>query len=218
MNITRLTSGKLSTPRKINGFTLIEVMVVLAVMGIAASVVIFSSFGVSEAEKLESQANRFQVIIDMASDFAVLNQQELGVRIEPRSSEYYFMVLDEDQNWQLLDAVEIFKSYQLPEPFTMELELEDLPWIEEDNLFSDGVFDESLSFDEDRVEIGVDEEEKKLPPPQILLLSSGDITPFSLALIYEPEYGSDKPVYYRLNALDTAPIEKLGPLDSLDAL
>lgn len=215
---TQLTPSKLPTPHKVHGFTLIEVMVVLAIMGIAASVVIFSSFGVSEAEKLETQANRFQVIIDMASDFAVLNQQELGVRIEPKDNEYYFMLLDEDQNWQLLDAVEIFKTYQLPEPFTMELELEDLPWIEEDNLFSDGIFDETLSFDEDRVEIGVDEEEKKLPPPQIFLLSSGDITPFSLALIYEPEYGSDRPVYYRLNAIDAAPIEKLGPLETLDAL
>ena len=211
----RITAGRVKKPQRTLGFTLIEVMVVLAIMGIAAGAVIFSGFGISQAEKLESQAKRFQVIIDMASDFAVLNQQELGVRIEPKTNEYYFVLLDDDQNWQLLETVEIFKSYQLPEPFTMELELDDLPWVEEDNLFSDGIFDETLSFDEDRVEIGVDEEEKKLPPPQILLLSSGDITPFSLAIKYEPEFGSDRPVYYRLNAVDAAPIEKLGPLDSL---
>lgn len=217
MNLSQTSFRKNHTGKLASGFTLIEVMVVLAIMGIAAGVVIFNSFGVSQGEKLENQAKRFQVIVDMASDFAVLNQKELGIRIEPKNSEYYFMLMDEDQNWQLLDTEKVFESYQLPEPFTLELELDDLPWLEEDNLFSDGIFDETLSFDENRVEIG-DDEEKKLPPPQILLLSSGDITPFSLAMIYEPEFGSDSPIYYRLNATDSAPIERLGPLDSLDPL
>jgi general secretion pathway protein H len=94
------------------------------------------------------------------------------------------------------------------------LELEDLPWQEEDSLFDDRIFDEELSFDENRVSIG-DEEDKPLPPPQILLLSSGDITPFSLIMAYEPDYGNDDPTYFRLNGIDFAPIERLGPLDQL---
>lgn len=198
-----------------NGFTLIEIMAVLAIMGIVISLVTFRNFATSPAESLEKQAKRFQVVVDMASDFAVLNQQEIGIRVDPKTNEYLFMWLDEEQNWQLLEGDPTFTKYALPEPFTLELELDNLPWVEEDNLFSDGIFDETLSFDEDRVEIGKEEEEKKLPPPQILLLSSGDITPFSLILIYEPEFSSDNPVYYKLNALDTAPIERVGPLDNI---
>lgn len=187
----------------------------LAIMGIVISLVTFRNFATSPAESLEKQAKRFQVVVDMASDFAVLNQQEIGIRVDPKTNEYLFMWLDEEQNWQLLEGDPTFTKYALPEPFTLELELDNLPWVEEDNLFSDGIFDETLSFDEDRVEIGKEEEEKKLPPPQILLLSSGDITPFSLILIYEPEFSSDNPVYYKLNALDTAPIERVGPLDNI---
>ncbi|WJG09299.1 type II secretion system minor pseudopilin GspH [Aliiglaciecola sp. LCG003] len=198
------------------GFTLIEIMAVLAIMGLVVSLVTFRNFGTSAAEDLDKQAKRFQVVVDMASDFAVLNQQELGIRIEPKTNEYLFMWLDDEQNWQLLEGEKVFSAYQLPEKFKLELELEDLPWVEEDNLFSDGVFNETLSFDQNRVEIGQDETNKKLPPPQIMLLSSGDITPFSLLMMYEPDFSEDDPVYYKLNALDSAPIERLGPLRNPD--
>lgn len=196
------------------GFTLLEVMLVLVIMGLAVSYVLFNSFGSSQSEELENQAKRFQVVFDMASDFAVLNQQELGLRIDKKKRTYTFMLLGEDEKWLLLDSNEIFASYALPEQFAFELELDDLPWVEDDSLFDEGIFDEELSFDEDRVKIG-EEEEKRLPPPQVLLLSSGDITPFSLTFIYEPEFGLDDPVYYRIKAIDTTPLEREGPLVSL---
>lgn len=197
-----------------SGFTLIEIMAVLAIMGIVISVISFNNFSPTPSEELEKQAKRFQIVVDMASDFAVLNQQELGIRIEPETAEYIFMQLDEEQNWQLLEGQQAFGRYQLPEPYSLALELDELPWIEEDNLFSDGILDESLSFDEDRVDIGSEEEEKKLPPPQIMLLSSGDVTPFSLTMMYEPDFSNDDPVYFKLNAIDSVPLERLGPLDS----
>lgn len=64
------------------GFTLLEVMLVLLLMGLAAGYVMFNAFGASKSDLLKSQAQRLQVIVDMASDFAVLNQQQLGVRFE----------------------------------------------------------------------------------------------------------------------------------------
>lgn len=207
--------NQISLHTRAAGFTLLEVMVVLAIIGIAVSAVMYQSFSFSALDDLDREAKRFQVVVDMASDFAVLNQRQLGIRIDKKKNEYVFMFLDDEQKWQVLEGEKAFEAHVLPELFKMQLELDDLPWSEEDNLFDEGVFDETLSFDEDRVEIGVDEKDKKLPPPQIFLLSSGDITPFSLALMYEPEFGNDNPVYFRLNALDTAPIERIGPLDSL---
>ncbi len=201
-------------PCKQKGFTLLEVMAVLAIIGIAVSVVVYQSFSFSPANALEEQARRFQVVVDMASDYAVLNQRQLGIRIEPKKREYSFMWLDDEQKWQLLDGEKAFAPHSLDEVFELTLELEDLPWQEEDSLFDDRIFDEELSFDENRVSIG-DEEDKPLPPPQILLLSSGDITPFSLIMVYEPDYGNDDPTYFRLNGIDFAPIERLGPLDQL---
>lgn len=201
-------------PFRQRGFTLLEVMLVLVLMGLAVSYVVYNAVGSSYAEDLEKQTKRFQVVVDMASDFAVLNQQELGLRVDEKKNLYLFMLLGEDDKWLPLEEDKLFASHQLPDQFKVELELEDLPWIEEDNLFDQGIFDEQLSFDEDRPGIG-EEEEKRLPPPQILLLSSGEITPFSLSFIYEPEFSTEDPVYFRVNAIDTPPLERLGPLDSL---
>ncbi len=201
-------------PFRQRGFTLLEVMLVLVLMGLAVSYVVYNAVGSSYAEDLEKQTKRFQVVVDMASDFAVLNQQELGLRVDEKKNLYLFMLLGEDDKWLPLEEDKLFASHQLPDQFKVELELEDLPWIEEDSLFDQGIFDEQLSFDEDRPDIG-EEEEKRLPPPQILLLSSGEITPFSLSFIYEPEFSTEDPVYFRVNAIDTPPLERLGPLDSL---
>ena len=203
-----------STLRRPLGFTLLEVMLVLVIMGLAVSFVTFTAFGNSSAEDLEKQAKRFQVVFDMASDFAVLNQQQLGLRVDRKKNQYLFMILDDEQKWQILEGEELFASYELPEQFTFELELDDLPWVEEDSLFDEGVFDERLSLDDDGVEIG-SEEEKQLPPPQVLLLSSGDITPFSMAFVYEPEFGNEDPVYFRIKAGDSLPLEREGPLSRL---
>lgn len=196
------------------GFTLLEVMLVLLLMGLAAGYVVFNVVGVNQTDRLEQQVRRFQVVFDMAADYAVLNQLQLGVRVEEEKGEYLFMILDEEDKWRLLEQTDTFQSYEIPEPFAMELSLEDLPWDTDESFFSDGVFDEELSVSDDGVEIG-NEEDKPLPPPQILILSSGDITPFSLAFIYEPEFGSDLPVYFRVNGEDTPPLALEGPLEEL---
>ena len=63
--------------QKQRGFTLLEVMLVLLLMGLAAGYVMFNAFGASKSDLLKSQAQRMQVLVDMASDYAVLNQQQL---------------------------------------------------------------------------------------------------------------------------------------------
>ena len=143
------------------GFTLLEVMLVLLLMGLAAGYVMFNAFGASKSDLLKSQAQRLQVIVDMASDFAVLNQQQLGVRFEADKNEYYFVYLDDDDQWQRIEGEKTYEPYTLPEPFTFTLNLDDLPWDVEDRLFDRELFDENLSVSDEGVEIG-NEEEKKL--------------------------------------------------------
>lgn len=194
------------------GFTLIEVMLVLLLMGLMAGYVMFNAFSVSQSDRLKEQARRFQLIVDMASDYAVLNQLEMGIRIEEADNKYLFMALDDEDQWQIVTDVEIYEEHELPEEFALQLSLDDLPWEEEERLFDRELFDEELSLDDARVEIG-DEEDKPPPPPQILILSSGEITPFSLSLIYEPNFNDDNPVYFYLNNQDVPPLEIVGPLD-----
>ncbi|MCF2947420.1 type II secretion system minor pseudopilin GspH [Paraglaciecola aquimarina] len=189
-------------------------MVVLFIMGIAASTVVLSFSGQNNAELLKKQTQRLEVVFNMASDYAVLNQRQLGLRIEQKTNSYYFMLLDENEEWVKLSIDKTFDEHLLPESFSLELSLTDLPWDTEDNLFSTEVFDEELSLDDDETQIG-DEEEKKLPPPQVFIFSSGEITPFSVTLSYEPEFSNDQPVYYRINGQDSIPLLRDGPLDEL---
>ena len=204
-----LRSG--STHSKKAGFTLLEVMLVLLLIGLATGFVMFNAFGASKSDLLKSQAQRLQVIVDMASDFAVLNQQQLGVRFEQQKNEYYFVYLDDEDEWQRIEE-DIYSTYTLPEPFTYELNLDDLPWDVEDRLFDRELFDENLSVSDAGVEIG-NEEEKKLPPPQILIMSSGEITPFVLSFNYEGDDG-EEPVYYSLQNQELPPLTLEGPLES----
>lgn len=200
-----------NAPQTARGFTLLEVMLVLLLMGLAAGYVVFNAFGASQSDLLKAQAKRMQVIIDMASDFAVLNQQQLGLRLEEADNEYYFVYLDDEDEWQRLEGEDIYQPHTLPETFTLTLNLDDLPWETENQLFDREIFDETLSVSEEGVEIG-NEEDKPLPPPQVLIMSSGEITPFSLTFGYEPGFGSEDPAYFTLQNKDMPPLELTGPL------
>jgi len=198
---------------KYAGFTLLEVMLVLLIMGLATGAVVLSYSGENGQDLLKKQTQRLQVVFNMASDYAVLNQRQLGLRVEDKNNSYYFMYLDEEQEWQKLDIDTTFAEHQLPDLFSLELSLTGLPWETEDNFFSSGVFDEELSVSNDGVDIG-NEEEIKLDPPQIFIFSSGEITPFSITLAYEPAFSNELPTYFRIDGQDSTPLTSEGPLDA----
>ena len=74
---------------KYPGFSLIEVMVVLFIMGLATGAVMLSYSGESGQDLLKKQTQRLQVVFNMASDYAVLNQKQLGLRVENNNNSYY---------------------------------------------------------------------------------------------------------------------------------
>ncbi len=194
------------------GFTLLELMLVMALMGLAATYVVFNVFTVSQSDQLKKEAQRLQVLVDMASDYAVLNQRQLGLRIGQADHEYYFVFLNDEDEWQKIDDEKLYAPHTLAEPFTFALNLDDLPWDTEDQLFDREVFDENFSLDDAGVEIG-NEEDKKLPPPQVLIMSSGEVTPFTLVFSYEPSFSTDAPAYFQLLNQDVPPLTLNGPLE-----
>ncbi|MDC8829345.1 type II secretion system minor pseudopilin GspH [Alteromonas gilva] len=204
----------LTAGRAARGFTLLEVMLVLLLMGLAAGYVVFNAISTDPAEQLEREARRLQVVIDMASDYAVLNQQQLGIRIDEENRTYSFMRLNDEDEWQFIEEQKVYEPVTLTEPFFFTLTLDDLPWEEGDRLFERDMFDNALSVNEQDINVG--EEEPPPPPPQILIMSSGEITPFSLVFHYEPDFSGNQPAYFVLNNRDVPPLEFLGPLDQPD--
>jgi len=200
--------------RQQQGFTLLEVMIVLLLMGLAATYVVFNVVGTDPVDELETQARRLQVVTDMASDYAVMNQQQMGIRFEPDAGIYYFVFLDEQNEWQRLEDNNVYAERQLPEPFFLSLNLDNLPWNQDSLLYDREIFDEDFSLQDTQTQIG-SEEDAPLPPPQVLIMSSGEITPFVLTFHYEPGFGSDVPAYFQLKNEALPPLELTGPLEQI---
>ncbi|MGQ8366511.1 type II secretion system minor pseudopilin GspH [Glaciecola sp. 1036] len=192
------------------GFTLLEIMVVVFIIGIVVSVVTYNAFGVDPKEEVNEESRRLQVLIDMASDFAVLNQLQMGLYLDLENNTYEFLSLDEDEQWVPVVNQKFFVKREFPEDIKVELSLDGLPWQDEDVLFDREIFDEDLSIRDEGVSIG-DEEDLPPPPPQIFILSSGDITPFELRLIHQDESRETEPFYFALQGKDTIPVELIGP-------
>ena len=155
------------------GFSLIEILVVLAIIAFTANLVVYS-IDDSHEDELEQHALALQTSINYASEFAILNQQQLGLHVD--ENKYQFLTYAE-QEWQPLeDADGILKGKEFAEPFVLTLNQEDLPWAQ-DSLLNEVDWKQLLGVDDDDFL-----ELQKMTIPQVMILSSGEVSPFQLTL------------------------------------
>jgi type II secretion system protein H len=65
-----------------SGFTLVEVMLVMLLIGLLASTVVMNFSGESREERLAKEAERFQQIFQFVAETAMLKQQEWGLYVQ----------------------------------------------------------------------------------------------------------------------------------------
>ena len=188
--------------KRSNGFTLIEVMLVMVIIGLIVSAIVPNITRDSVADVLEEKTRLFQQRFYLASEYALLNNIELGLYVEENT--YQFLGFD-GVRWVPVPDVEGFTSEIFDEPFFISLELDDLP-VDEQMMLDNSAYEEYAD------EQGVDEEEGEEEPvyPQIYILSGGDITPFKLTLGYDDDF--DTPVMFEVTGLYTIPLEVEGPI------
>lgn len=190
------------------GFTLIEVMVVVVLIGVIASLVQFNFFGERPEDSLKKTSHQFAAIFEAASDYGLLNNIELGLVIKKNS--YQFLGYD-GVKWSEIPEQNWLTKQELPEQIEITLELDDLP-IEEPQLFNSEVFKEK---DEDEFTLLSKEEQAEQVIPQVYILSGGDITPFSLTFSFTEQASLIDDVSdlgYRVSALYSTPLTIEGPL------
>jgi len=160
-------------PHRSNGFTLVEVMLVMLLIGLLATTVVMNFSGESREERLEKEAERFQQLFQFVAETAMLKQQEWGLYVLP--DRYGFLYYDNNEGkWAEADEPAGLRQYTLPQDIALTLELEGLSG-EETNLLSQ--LDWQLDDDEQS------NEDNKIPMlPQVFVLSSGEISPFQLLL------------------------------------
>ncbi|PCK29974.1 prepilin-type N-terminal cleavage/methylation domain-containing protein [Pseudoalteromonas piscicida] len=162
-----------NTSVKAKGFSLLEVLVVLVIIAFSVNLITYTVSD-SDEEELESMAMRMQGTINLASEFAVLNQVELGFHLDKGMLE--FLVFD-GEKWRPFEADDIYKPIEPPEQYKIDLILEDLPWSQ-DNLLEQANWRELMSGGDDDSLL----ELKKLKIPQVLILSSGEVSAFRLSV------------------------------------
>ena len=178
----------------------------ITVMGFLVSLVRFPSFAPDPFELAEAQAKTLTAQINLASEYAVLNNLQLGLAMTETS--YGFLAFD-GQRWQPLSDPP-FVAKELDENLQFDLSLDGLAW-QEQNLLSAVEF-----IDEETLEDLADmtEEEKKLAFPQVFLLSSGELSPFDLRVIYDD--GFEDRVEFLVRGQFTTPVHMYDPLQQLE--
>lgn len=134
------------------GFTLIEILVVMVIVGVLALAVTISIATAGGERQLAREAERLQALVDHACHQAELGGREIGLRIGARG--YAFSLLGFD-GWMASEQ----KDELRPRSWVPGMAVE---------LYRDGR----------ALRLGEDEREA----PQIICFSSGELSPFLLRL------------------------------------
>lgn len=145
------------------GFTLVEILVVIVIVGLLASMAILT-IGSNPQQLLKQEAQRALAVLQLATDEALLEGREYGLFIDRES--YQIVQFNEQTLLWEADPTPAFARYSLPNDINMNLESEgkvvDLGKL--------------LNRDSEQKQ----QTENNLQP-RLLLLSSGEVTPFTLA-------------------------------------
>jgi general secretion pathway protein H len=149
-------------PRQ-QGFTFLEILAVVVIIAITVS---FASLYLSSRaveERLVTEADRLEALLRLAADEAVVQGQEIGLLVASDGYAFYHL---EQHRWVPYEVGPL-RERQLPAGLSLRL-------------VSDGG-------DTVQIPLPADDEknpdkDKKTPQPHILLLSSGELTPFVLQL------------------------------------
>ena len=170
---------KLPSAGRCKGFTLVEVMVVVVIIGILINFTVLSLRSQSPSDRLQEESQRLMSLIRVAGEEALLRSRFIGVDVSETG--YGFLRLEEETWHPVTDS--LFRNRELPDDMSISLTTAQPPGDDDD-----------------------DDKEKRTP--EIILLNSGELTPFDLKLT---TLHSDD--YYRLSGNETGELtlEKISP-------
>ena len=99
------------------GFTLVEVLVVVVIIGILINFTVLSLRSQSPLDRLKQESQRLMSLIQVASEEALLRSRFIGVDVTETG--YGFLRL-EQETWQPVDDT-LFRSRELPDDITISL-------------------------------------------------------------------------------------------------
>lgn len=163
----------LRTFRQSAGFTLVEVLVVVLIIGVLLTFASLSINSRAELDTLETEAKRLHQLFRLASEEAELKGYESGFRYSDKG--YEFLALDPGRGWDPISGGPL-RARPIPQPLAFELKVEGraVPPGPERVLKDDA--------DDDEKERSASDDDTDLFGPQVLILSSGELSAFELVI------------------------------------
>jgi general secretion pathway protein H len=144
------------------GFTLVEILVVVVIMAVVISMAILSIGVTGRDSQLDEESRRIEGLLGLLHERALLEGRDFGLRIEP--SAYEFVVYEPFRDrWQRMDQEHEFRHRELPKGVSFQLELDSQAVVLKP-------VDRNLSG-------------AQMPTPQVAIAASGEGTPFRLTLL-----------------------------------
>ncbi len=162
-----ICSRERSRPAQL-GFTLLELLVVVAIIGILAGAVVLSLGSLGNDRQVEQETNRLRSLLSLLHEESLMQSRDYGVMFT--ATGYRFYIYDYQKlGW--VDPIDdrLLQLYHLRPQLNMALVL-------------DGRDVELLR--------DFDAQDVDKPDPQVMLLSSGEITPFTLDVAREGREGA----------------------------
>jgi general secretion pathway protein H len=162
-----LTTARAMNPNRSGGFTLIEILVVVVIVGVITVGAILAIGAVGQDRELETETERLVSLLNYAKEQAELQTRELGLEVTDKS--YNFLAYDPRRGlWDDVQEDDALRSRKLPEGLELGLVVEGRQVI----VNKPKQKDKSKLKDEDLA--------KRLP--DLMIFSNGDLTSFELSL------------------------------------
>ena len=149
--------------RRQAGFTLLEVLVVIVIIGILTSMAVISVNVLGGDHEMQQEAERLQAILLQSREDAIMQSRDLGLRLDETA--YEFLEYDgRTGKWVAVENDPLLRARTLPEGLRLGLRVEDR-----------AVQLKTMQPATDRDPIS----------PQVVLQAAGDLVPFDLLLSRE---------------------------------
>jgi general secretion pathway protein H len=142
------------------GFSLLELLIVVVVIGLLVQAVTLSWRTFGRDRDLEQETSRLRSVIDLLHEEALMQSRDYGIMFTETG--YRFYVFDyQELAWAVPPADRVLEQYTLPRQLEMSLVLDgrDVP-----------------------LEPNFEAQDVENPEPQVMLLASGEVTPFTIEM------------------------------------